>query len=142
MRKKRNSAQLSALLVMWGWRSPEAELPYQKTDGPIHQQHPIIRYNDNAHFEGDHVPLSMMKGFESKVVKTVADVLQREKIPNSVKKVKYVVRSKCLHGDRLDIFATCGNPLAGIQVKEILVKIPKGSICKASVPIVIDTSSK
>ena len=32
--------------------------------------------------------------------------------------------------------------MAGVQVKETLVKIPKGSTCRVSVPIVNDTPSK
>ena len=62
--------------------------------------------------------------------------------PNSVQNVKCVVRSKCLQGGRLVIFEPCCNLLAGVQVKEILVKIPKGSTCRVSVPIVNDTPSK
>ena len=38
-------------------------------------------------------------------------------------------------------FEPCGNLLAGVQVKETLVKIPKGSTCRVSVPIVNDTPS-
>ena len=63
-----------------------------KDKRPLHKQHPIIRYNVTAHFEGEYVLLSMMKNLSPRWL-TVAEVLQREKIPNSVKNVKYVVRS-------------------------------------------------
>lgn len=90
-------------------------------------EHPIIGYNVITYFEGEDVLLSMMKAMDSRVVRTVAEVLQREKAieqtlglvkvgksgvavaPNSVQNVKCVVRSKCLQGGRLVIFEPCGN---------------------------------
>ena len=67
-----------------GWIDPSVQVKDQNVRVPflvcyMHLEHPIIGYNVITYFEDDGVLLSMMKDVDSRVVRTVAEVLQREK---------------------------------------------------------------